>query len=62
VAGLLTLIWRFIDFYLGLLVGGAAFILVMRDVGRTPRREFAETAREELPQAAEEEPPPREAV
>jgi glycosyltransferase 2 family protein len=62
IAGLLTLIWRFIDFYLGLLVGGAAFILVMRDIGRTPRREFAETAREELPQAAEEEPPPREAV
>lgn len=37
VAGLLTLIWRFIDFYLGLLVGGAAFILVMRDAARSPR-------------------------
>ena len=37
VAGLLTLIWRFIDFYLGLLVGGAAFILVMRDAARRPR-------------------------
>ena len=34
VAGLLTLIWRFIDFYLGLLVGGAAFILIMRDIGK----------------------------
>lgn len=34
VAGLLTLIWRFIDFYLGLLVGGAAFIAIMRDLGR----------------------------
>jgi uncharacterized protein (TIRG00374 family) len=38
VAGLLTLIWRFIDFYLGLLVGGAAFILIMRDISRSPRR------------------------
>ncbi|RJP31901.1 MAG: UPF0104 family protein [Actinobacteria bacterium] len=37
VAGLLTLIWRFVDFYLGLLVGGAAFILIMRDFGRSPR-------------------------
>ncbi len=36
VAGLLTLIWRFIDFYLGLLVGGAAFILIMRDIARRP--------------------------
>jgi uncharacterized protein (TIRG00374 family) len=36
--GLLTLIWRFIDFYLGLLVGGAAFILIMRDIGKAPRR------------------------
>lgn len=33
-AGLLTLIWRFFDFYLGLLVGGAAFLLVLRDVRR----------------------------
>ncbi len=31
-AGLLTLIWRFFDFYLGLLIGGAAFLLVLRDV------------------------------
>ncbi len=38
VAGLLTLIWRFIDFYLGLLVGGIAFMLIMRDFGRNPRR------------------------
>jgi uncharacterized protein (TIRG00374 family) len=38
VATLLTLIWRFIDFYLGLLVGGAAFILIMRDLARSPRR------------------------
>lgn len=37
-AGLLTLIWRFLDFYLGLLVGGVAFIMVMRDVNRYPRR------------------------
>jgi uncharacterized protein (TIRG00374 family) len=37
VAALLTLIWRFIDFYLGLLVGGAAFILIMRDLARSPR-------------------------
>lgn len=44
VAGLLTLIWRFIDFYLGLLVGGAAFILIMRDIGRSPRRESDEAA------------------
>ncbi len=36
-AGLLTLIWRFIDFYLGLLVGGAAFLLIMRDIGRGAR-------------------------
>ncbi|MEW6552712.1 MAG: lysylphosphatidylglycerol synthase transmembrane domain-containing protein [Actinomycetota bacterium] len=41
VAGLLTLIWRFIDFYLGLLVGGAAFIMVMRDIARSPRRKTA---------------------
>jgi len=38
VATLLTLIWRFIDFYLGLLVGGAAFILIMRDLNRSPSR------------------------
>ncbi len=36
-AGLLTLIWRFVDFYLGILAGGAAFILVLRDAGRRPR-------------------------
>ncbi|NPV58144.1 MAG: flippase-like domain-containing protein [Actinobacteria bacterium] len=36
-AGLLTLIWRFMDFYLGLLVGGAAFMLIMRDIGRGSR-------------------------
>ena len=33
-AGLLTLIWRFFDFYLGLLVGGSAFLLVLRDMRR----------------------------
>lgn len=33
-AGLLTLVWRFFDFYLGLLAGGAAFLLVLRDVRR----------------------------
>jgi hypothetical protein len=38
VAGLLTLIWRFVDFYLGLLVGGAAFITIMRDMSKSPRR------------------------
>lgn len=42
VAGLLTLIWRFIDFYLGLLVGGGAFLLVMRDLNRSPRQPAAE--------------------
>lgn len=36
-AGLLTLIWRFIDLYLGLLAGGAAFLLIMRDIGRGRR-------------------------
>lgn len=36
-AGLLTLIWRFIDFYLGLLVGGTAFILIMRDIRKRDR-------------------------
>lgn len=41
-AGLLTLIWRFIDFYLGLLVGGSAFIMIMRDVARGRRRRVAE--------------------
>jgi len=53
VAGLLTLIWRFIDFYLGLLVGGAAFILIMRDFGRHPRRETA--LEEEGPEGAADE-------
>lgn len=38
-AGLLTLIWRFIDFYLGILVGGAVFLLILRDVDREPRGE-----------------------
>lgn len=33
-SGLLTLVWRFFDFYLGLLVGGAAFLLVLRDIRR----------------------------
>lgn len=33
-AGLLTFIWRFFDFYLGLLVGGGAFLLVLRDMRR----------------------------
>ncbi|MDI6831939.1 MAG: hypothetical protein QME88_11480 [Actinomycetota bacterium] len=36
-AGLLTLIWRFVDFYLGILVGGAAFILAMRDFAKRRR-------------------------
>ena len=62
VAGLLTLIWRFIDFYLGLLVGGAAFILVMRDIGRSPRRETPGAAGVENMEPAEEASPPSEAV
>jgi len=37
-AGLLTLIWRFVDFYLGILVGGAAFLLILRDIERHPRK------------------------
>ncbi|MDI6873046.1 lysylphosphatidylglycerol synthase transmembrane domain-containing protein [Candidatus Solincola sp.] len=36
-AGLLTLIWRFVDFYLGILVGGTAFLLILKDVERHPR-------------------------
>ncbi len=57
VASLLTLIWRFIDFYLGLLVGGAAFILVMRDAARRPR---AQAPQREDPggENAEEAKPP----
>lgn len=62
VAGLLTLIWRFVDFYLGLLVGGTAFILVMRDIGRSPRREESETAGEEPGETADKVSPPREEV
>ena len=54
VAALLTLIWRFIDFYLGLLVGGAAFILVMRDIGKSPRQ-AGEERDAGLAEAAEEE-------
>ena len=46
VAGLLTLIWRFIDFYLGLVVGGAAFILIMRDIARKPPRPSGEESGE----------------
>lgn len=38
IAGLLTLIWRFLDFYLGILVGGVAFLLILRDVNKSPRR------------------------
>ena len=37
-AALLTLVWRFIDFYVGLVVGGGAFLIIMRDLDRTPRR------------------------
>lgn len=33
-AGLLTLIWRFLDFYLGLFLGGSAFLLSLRDLRR----------------------------
>ena len=35
-AGLLTLIWRFLDFYLGLMVGGASFLLALRDLRYLP--------------------------
>jgi len=47
VAALLTLIWRFIDFYLGLLVGGAAFVLIMRDFNRSPRQAAEEGSGQE---------------
>jgi len=38
IASVLTLAWRFIDFYLGLLVGGVFFMWIMKDAGspRTP--------------------------
>lgn len=52
-AALLTLIWRFIDFYLGLLVGGGAFLLVMRDFNRSPSRAAAD-AQLAAPRAGEE--------
>lgn len=50
-AGVLTLIWRFIDFYLGILVGGAAFLLILRDVDRHPRmtRRSGAAGGEEVP-------------
>ncbi len=38
-AGLITLIWRFLDFYLGLLVGGSFFLLALRDLRRMPTGE-----------------------
>ncbi len=34
VASLLTLAWRFIDFYLGLIVGGSFFLWIMKDTGQ----------------------------
>lgn len=37
IASLLTLVWRFIDFYLGLLIGGIFFMWIMRDVSRKNR-------------------------
>lgn len=37
-SSILTLVWRFIDFYLGLLVGGAFFLWIMKDTSsRRPR-------------------------
>ena len=38
IASVLTLAWRFIDFYLGLLIGGVFFMWIMKDAGspRTP--------------------------
>jgi uncharacterized protein (TIRG00374 family) len=50
VAALLTLIWRFIDFYLGLLVGGAAFILIMRDLAKSPHHKSRSDEHEGEPQ------------
>ena len=50
IAGLLTLIWKFLDFYLGLLVGGISFMIVMRDLTRHPRHErLEESDRKEEP-------------
>ena len=54
VAGLLTLIWRFIDFYLGLLVGGAAFILIMRDISRPTRKPAEASSGDDGQQDAED--------
>jgi glycosyltransferase 2 family protein len=56
IAGLLTLIWRFIDFYLGILIGGIAFIYVMRDINRKPRSKALE--RDEGSEGCQEPPPP----
>ena len=44
IAALLTLIWRFLDFYLGLLVGGICFMIVMKDVNNNPRSKRLERA------------------
>lgn len=43
-AGFLTLLWRFVDYYLNLLVGGIFFVLIMRDLGKSSRRERIEKA------------------
>lgn len=44
-AAMLTLVWRFIDFYMGLLVGGSFFLLIMRDFQRRPRHAIPEALR-----------------
>lgn len=53
VAALLTLIWRFIDFYLGLLVGGSAFLIIMRDLARSPRHKPQEHEHQDGPGGVE---------
>ncbi len=32
--GLLTVLWRLLDFYMGILVGGGAFLLILKDMGK----------------------------
>ncbi len=56
--GLLDVVWRFFDFYMSLILGGLALILVLRDFRRGPMREAASAdagsdARGETPQAAD---------
>jgi uncharacterized protein (TIRG00374 family) len=54
IAGLLTLVWRFLDFYLGLLVGGTCFMIIMRDINKRPHtRELEQPGRGEGPPETE---------